>query len=113
MADSTGKKQRGRGRPFVKGQSGNPAGRSRGSRNKITEDFIEGMAEDFEIHGAAAIERVRIEKPDVYLRIVSLFLPREVFHDAAVAADLSEAELDRRIRAMADELGLEITEKKH
>ena len=32
-ADSTGKEQR--GRPFEPGQSGNPAGRPKGSRNKL------------------------------------------------------------------------------
>jgi hypothetical protein len=29
------------------------------------------LAEDFERHGAEAIERVRIEKPDAYLKVVA------------------------------------------
>jgi hypothetical protein len=38
QADKTGPKKRGRGpgRPFVKGQSGNPAGMRRGSKHKLT-----------------------------------------------------------------------------
>src|SRR5438309_661953 len=35
--DSMEKQQKQRGRPFVKGQSGNPAGRPRGSRNRGTQ----------------------------------------------------------------------------
>jgi hypothetical protein len=38
MADDfVEKQQKPRGRPFVKGQSGNPAGRRRGSRNRTTQ----------------------------------------------------------------------------
>ena len=36
MAESAASKQRGPGRPFQPGESGNPAGRPRGSRNKST-----------------------------------------------------------------------------
>ena len=45
-ADKTGKKQR--GKPFEKGQSGNPNGRPQGSRNRATlaaEVLLEGEAE--------------------------------------------------------------------
>jgi Family of unknown function (DUF5681) len=41
-------RRRGPGRPFVKGQSGNPAGRTRGSRNAATllwEHLVDGQAE--------------------------------------------------------------------
>lgn len=38
-------------------------GRKRGSRNRLGEDFITALADDFAKHGAAAIERVRQEKP--------------------------------------------------
>ena len=49
---------------------GNP-GRPKGSRNRLSEAFIQALAEDFERHGAAVIERVRIEKPDAYLKVVA------------------------------------------
>ena len=54
-ADKTARKQR--GRPFPKGKSGNPSGKPKGSRNKITlaiEALFEGEAE--------ALTRKAIEK---------------------------------------------------
>lgn len=48
MAEDTARKQRGSGKPFKPGQSGNPAGRPIGSRNATTlavEALLEGQAE--------------------------------------------------------------------
>ena len=48
MAEAATPKQRGPGRPFRPGQSGNPAGRTRGSRNSATlavEALLDGEAE--------------------------------------------------------------------
>jgi Family of unknown function (DUF5681) len=63
MSECTSKKapvntgeQQGRWKP---GQSGNPAGRPKGARNKLSEDFLNAFAQDFEQHGAAVIEKVR------------------------------------------------------
>jgi hypothetical protein len=50
MADNTAKKQR--GRPFEPGQSGNPAGRPKGSRNKLAEGFVAALYDDWSEHGA-------------------------------------------------------------
>ena len=47
MTDNTEKKQRGAGRPFERGKSGNPNGRPKGTRNKtlfLLEQMIEGDA---------------------------------------------------------------------
>lgn len=93
IADTTGEKQgsapkkKPRGKPFTKGVSGNPAGRPKGSRNKISEAFIHAMAEDFDAYGVDAIRRVREDKPDVYLRIVADLVPKEldVKHDGSIA----------------------------
>lgn len=65
-------------RPFKPGQSGNPAGRKPGSRNKLGEAFLEALLEDWTKHGAAAIIKVREEKPDQYLKVVASIIPREI-----------------------------------
>jgi hypothetical protein len=59
---------------FVAGFRGGP-GRKPGSRNKITEEFLRMFAADVSEHGASVIERVRTEKPEVYLRVWADLLP--------------------------------------
>lgn len=63
---------------FKPGQSGNPAGRKKGSRNKLGEHFITALQADWEEHGAAAISTVRQERPHEYLKVVASILPKEL-----------------------------------
>lgn len=64
--------------PFVKGQSGNPKGRPRGSRQKLTEAVLKAYCDDFAEHGVGVVEKVRTEDPATYLRVVSSLLPKEL-----------------------------------
>lgn len=92
--------------PFVPGQSGNPKGRAKGSRNKLGEAFISALHDDFQEHGAAVIATVRQEKPDQYLKVVASILPKEV--KITTEVEMDDAELDKRIRQLAAALNLEI-----
>jgi len=64
--------------PWKPGQSGNPGGRPKGSRNRLSEDFIRAFADDFEVYGAAVIEEVRRERPSDYLKICASLLPNDL-----------------------------------
>ena len=95
------------GRPIQKGEVLNPAGRPKGSRNKLTQDFVAAMCEDFRLNGAAVVEKVRSEKPDVYLRVIASLVPAQVeVGEAGAFADLEEAELDAVIDKMGEQLAM-------
>src|SRR6516165_8977772 len=59
------------------GQSGNPAGRERGSRNRLSEEVICALLRDFREHGQKAIAKVRRTQPAAYLKVLALLVPRE------------------------------------
>jgi len=79
------------------GQSGNPAGRRKGSRNKLSESFISALCEDFEANGVSVIEAVRAEKPADYLKIIASIVPKELTVRDGTLEDLSDEELLERL----------------
>jgi hypothetical protein len=64
--------------PFQPGQSGNPAGRPPGAKDKISRAFLEAISNDFETNGVTVIEKVRAEKPEAYLKIVADLVPKDM-----------------------------------
>ena len=96
MAEATAPEQhrRGPGRPFQPGQSGNPAGRALGSRNKLGEAFIKALHDDFQTHGVAAVIKVREERPQDYLKVIASLLPKEFHVKDEAYDDLTDEQLD-------------------
>ena len=93
---------------FRPGQSGNPAGKPKGSRNKLGEAFILDMYEAWQVHGSDAIDRVIKEKPEMFLKVVASLLPREL---AIVRPEenMTEEEMDAAldvINGLIEERGL-------
>lgn len=64
-------------RPWQPGESGNPAGRPRGSRNKLAGQFVDDLYRAWLDHGVEVIERVRVEDPATFLKTVAAVLPKE------------------------------------
>jgi hypothetical protein len=83
------------GPAWQSGQSGNPAGRPIGNRNKLNEKFILALHDDFVQHGAKVIEQVRKDKPDIYLKVIASILPRELHvKDGSLFDGMSNEQLD-------------------
>jgi hypothetical protein len=85
---------------FKKGQSGNPTGRPKGSRNKLAEDLIGDMCAAWEKHGAAAIERMVAEEPATFVRTAVAILPKELHVRTEGLNSLSDAEFSQLVSAV-------------
>jgi hypothetical protein len=78
---------------FLTGNSG--GGRRKGSRNKLSETFLECIASDFADHGAEAVQRLRENDPATYLKLIGWLVPRELIlkREQIDLAELSEEEI--------------------
>lgn len=83
---------------FKPGQSGNPAGRAKGSRNKFAAAFIEDFYEDWQEHGSEAIKAVREKDPATYVRVGSTLIPKEFNLN-----DNSDEAIDRMLDKLDDD----------
>jgi Family of unknown function (DUF5681) len=63
---------------WVKGQSGNPAGKPVGTRNAFSAVFIGDLTASWAEHGATVLERVAKSDPARYLGVASSLIPRDV-----------------------------------
>lgn len=89
------------------GQSGNPGGRPRGSRNKLSEQFLAALCADFEIHGETVLEEVRNNDPSTYMRVAASLLPKQT--EIGVTNNLqhlTDEQLRQRIQDLSVKLGM-------
>jgi len=62
---------------FKPGQSGNPAGRPQGSRNKLCGKYIDGLLELYDEAGKEALKQVMKDNPVAFMRAIGELVPKE------------------------------------
>lgn len=82
------------------GKSGNPKGRTKGSRNALGEDFLTDMLEVWREHGKAAIQATAKNHPEKLVSIVAGILPRELNVTTNPAEELSDDDLAAGIASL-------------
>jgi hypothetical protein len=60
------------------GQSGNPAGRPKSARGKLSELFLRDFYEAWEAHGKKALHEIATKHPVEFVRAAISLLPKEV-----------------------------------
>lgn len=90
------------GKPFLSGDqwNGNANGRPKGSRNRLSENFIAALSDDFDKHGPSVIETVRTEHPKDYLKVIASIVPKEFTVKDQTLEDMSDDELVELLAAV-------------
>ena len=72
-------------------------GRPSRGRDRLRNNFIVALADDFQAHGKEAIDRVRNEDPASYLRVIASLMPKEmdVKHQVSPLEHLSDEQLQQ------------------
>jgi ribulose bisphosphate carboxylase small subunit len=91
-------------KPWKPGQSGNPAGRPKGSRVKLGEKFLSDLMADWEDHGAQAIKDMREDKPGDYVKVVAATLPKELNVKVSELDELTDEQIARQLAAVTRQL---------
>ncbi len=85
-------------KPFKPGQSGNPAGRPKGSRNKLAESFLADAYEEWQKSGKAALQNVAQDNPYGFCKIMADLLPKELNVKIDPLEEMNDEQLLERAR---------------
>ena len=80
------------------GQSGNPAGRPLGVRNKLSEHYLTKLSEHFQQHADEALDRALVESPVGYLSLLGKLLPKNLIAELAMTGSALDLDNTQRQR---------------
>ena len=89
--------------PFKPGQSGNPLGRQRGTRIRITEAFLNDFFDAWRQSGVKALRRLATYQPDKFCALAASLLPRK-FEIGQPLNDVDDIELAAMIAEVREQI---------
>jgi hypothetical protein len=90
--------------PWQPGQSGNPAGRPRGSRNRLSESFLSDFHTVWEGEGLEAIRRCARNDPSTFVRVAASLLPHDINLNVGVNAETFVGNFRAAVALLGNEL---------
>jgi hypothetical protein len=103
--DDTGSKQA--ATQFKPGVSGNPSGRPKGSRNRLSEAFINVLEDSFEREGVGVINRLMKDDPKSYTKIIAQLCPAKLEMVVDHTHHLDHESISGVLETVAREAGVE------
>jgi hypothetical protein len=90
---------------FEKGRA-RSGGRAKGTRNKISQRFLEDFAAEWEAKGAECLKIMATEHPSDFVKVAAGLLPKEMEITDSRLQDISDQELDAIIEHVRTQLSI-------